>query len=133
MDAQSIIAALDAELELLHQARAVLAQSDTVVSKVKKEADGKPRKAAKRVLSPEARMRIADAQRKRWAAVKKPKKAARVAAPAKAAKKVAKKTARPVAKKAVAKKAAPVKARKTAAKRAVPAKVEPPKSEAVPF
>jgi hypothetical protein len=120
MDAQSIIAALDAEIEALQQARAVLLNSDQAGAR---RGSAKPKKVAKRVLSPEARKRIADAQRKRWAATRKTKRTA--AAPAKAAKKSARK-------KKPAKKSVPGKAKKAVTKKAA-AKSEPPKTEAVPF
>lgn len=63
MELQAIIREIDGEIAQLQQARALLTESD------------KPsRKAAqrkRRTLSPEARKRIADAQKKRWAASKK--------------------------------------------------------------
>ena len=69
---ESIVAQLDAEIARLTHVRSMLANSGkvaaTVSAKVKVKAAGKKRK--KRVLSPEARKRIADAQRKRWAAQK---------------------------------------------------------------
>ena len=69
----SIIALIDAELARLAQVRSLLASSGKVAAKItapktKTAAPVKTRK--KRVLSPEARKRIADAQRKRWAAQK---------------------------------------------------------------
>lgn len=74
MDYQSIISALDAEISKLVQVRKVLEKSgklDAVLGRhaAKKQAGNKPK--AKRVLSPEARKRIADAQKKRWAAARK--------------------------------------------------------------
>jgi hypothetical protein len=74
MTVDSIIAALDAEIERLNQARALLAKDEGVVSSLGQAKPSKPAKAAKRTLSPEARKRIADAQRKRWAAIKWAKK-----------------------------------------------------------
>ena len=71
MAIESILAQLDAEIARLTQARSLLAGSGKVTLKVterKTKKTGKTRK--KRVLSPEARKRIADAQRKRWAAQK---------------------------------------------------------------
>jgi hypothetical protein len=73
MAIDSIIALIDAELARLSQVRALLAASGKVstkltASKLKLAAPAKAPK--KRVLSPEARKRIADAQRKRWAAQK---------------------------------------------------------------
>ena len=128
MDAKSIIAALDAEIEALRQARALLLNNDGAAATATKAA-GKPQRAVKRVLSPEARQRIADAQRKRWAAARKPKKAATHATPAKAAKAASKKSTRASAKKAAPKKAAAVKA-KSVAKKAGSVKTEPAKTEA---
>ena len=74
MSIDSIIAQIDAEIARLTQARSLLANRGpvavaAVVPKTTK-ASAKPRKRKKRVLSPEARKRIADAQRKRWAAHK---------------------------------------------------------------
>lgn len=72
MSIDSILAEIDTEIARLTQVRSLLAGSGKVTSafserKTKKIAN-KGRK--KRVLSPEARKRIADAQRKRWAAQK---------------------------------------------------------------
>jgi len=77
----TILALIDAEIARLTQVRSLLASAGKVADKVteritKKAAKkaGKAPKAAKvkkrRTLSPEARQRIADAQRKRWAAQK---------------------------------------------------------------
>ena len=85
----SILAQVDAEIAKLTQVRSLLANTGKIAAtiterltkkapKAKKPAKvamaAKPAKAAKakkrRVLSPEARQRIADAQRKRWAAQK---------------------------------------------------------------
>jgi hypothetical protein len=68
---ESIVAQIDAEIARLTQVRSLLAASGKVSTKptaTTKAAAGKPRK--KRRLSAEARKRIADAQRKRWAAQK---------------------------------------------------------------
>ncbi len=80
MATDSILVLIDAEIARLTQVRSLLANTGSVSAKVterltKKAAKAvKPAKAAKgkkrRVLSPEARKRIADAQRKRWAAHK---------------------------------------------------------------
>lgn len=77
MAIDSILAQIDEEIAKLKQVRALLATTGKVATKLAerktKEAPAKPAKAAKtkkRVLSPEARKRIADAQRKRWAAAK---------------------------------------------------------------
>jgi G:T/U-mismatch repair DNA glycosylase len=70
MSEENILSQIDAELEKLTKARALLAAAGRVdlkkVAAVK--AAAKPKR--KRVLSAEARKRIADAQRKRWAAQK---------------------------------------------------------------
>jgi hypothetical protein len=67
---ESILAQLDAEIAKLMQARALLAGTGKVAAKLTAQkaqnVGTKPRK--KHVLSAEARKRIADAQRKRWAA-----------------------------------------------------------------
>jgi hypothetical protein len=67
----SILAQIDAEIARLTQVRSLLAASGKISGKfsaAKPSAAGKRRK--KRVLSAEARKRIADAQRRRWAAQK---------------------------------------------------------------
>jgi hypothetical protein len=78
----SILAQIDAEISRLTQIRSLLTASGTVAAE--KVTERKPRKVAakvkaaaaikktkkKRTLSPEARARIAEAQRKRWAAQK---------------------------------------------------------------
>ena len=78
MEVSRILAEIDAQIAKLQQARALLAGSGTNVTPAKR-AVGRPRKAAatavkatttarkKRNLSPEARKRIADAQKRRWA------------------------------------------------------------------
>ena len=81
MDVKSIIAALDAELDLLHQARALLSRSDHSGATAIKSPAAKPVKVARRVLSAGARKRIAEGQRKRWAAIRKPEKAVATPAP----------------------------------------------------
>ncbi len=70
MAIENILAQIDSEIARLQQARGLLASLGTAtVSKAGKAAKkGKGRK--KRVLSADARKRIADAQRKRWAAVR---------------------------------------------------------------
>ena len=83
MAIESIIAQLDAEIARLNQVRTLLsatgrveAKITAVKSKPTKKTRGKAAKVVskgkvvKRVLSPEARKAIADAQRKRWAAQK---------------------------------------------------------------
>lgn len=71
MSTESILAQIDAEIVRLTQVRALLASTGKVTAKLNARLEKtatKPRK--QRVLSPEARKRIADAQRKRWAAQK---------------------------------------------------------------
>jgi hypothetical protein len=69
MAIESILSQIDAEIARLTQARSLLANGGELHSSVgnKKSTTGARRK---HVLSPEARKRIADAQRKRWAAQK---------------------------------------------------------------
>jgi hypothetical protein len=71
MSIESILAEVDAEIARLTQVRSLLAGSRSIsssgaVSKTK----GPAKRRKRRVLSAEARKRIADAQRKRWAAQK---------------------------------------------------------------
>lgn len=69
MTIESILSQIDSEIARLTQARALLAnvgKINVAAKSAKAASAGKARK--KRVLSPEARKRIADAQRKRWAA-----------------------------------------------------------------
>jgi hypothetical protein len=106
VDHQTIISAIDAEIAKLQQVRSLLANGgnpDVVTARkiVKKVSVKQPKK---RVMSPEARKRIGDAQRKRWAAAKE----ANAATPPKATKKAAKK-------------GSPVKAKNAALKKAVKA------------
>jgi sugar/nucleoside kinase (ribokinase family) len=71
MGIDSILAEIDAEIARLTEARSLLAGMGSVSpASTKGKAAKKAAKKAgkKRVLSPEARKRIADAQRKRWAA-----------------------------------------------------------------
>jgi hypothetical protein len=74
MAIDSILAQIDAEIARLTQARSLLANLGTVSAAVAApkatKAPAKAKRRKKRVLSPEARTRIADAQRKRWAAQK---------------------------------------------------------------
>ncbi|HKD59158.1 MAG TPA: hypothetical protein VKB47_01795 [Terracidiphilus sp.] len=69
MSIETIIAEIDAEIARLTQVRSLLGGSRTIGAS---GAGRKPNKTSnkKRVLSAEARKRIADAQRKRWAAQK---------------------------------------------------------------
>jgi hypothetical protein len=74
MAIDSILTQIDAEIARLTHIRSLLTNTGVATKKVKepkakkaiKKAAGKKRRA----LSPEARKRIADAQRKRWAAQK---------------------------------------------------------------
>ena len=66
MSIENIISALDTEIKRLQQARSLLALP--AVSNAVHVAATKPAtKRRKRTMSAEARKRIADAQRKRWA------------------------------------------------------------------
>ena len=74
---KDVLAAIDKEIARLQQARNILAgdgETETRGRRVAKQPAKKRAPAAakgtKRVLSPEARKRIADAQKKRWAAQK---------------------------------------------------------------
>jgi hypothetical protein len=69
---ESILAQLDAEIARLTEVRSLLANSGKVTVKVteRKSSSAPAKTRKKRVLSPEARKRIADAQRRRWAAQK---------------------------------------------------------------
>jgi hypothetical protein len=89
MNIQPFITAIDQQIVKLQQARALLiGLESTLVSVPVKRGSGKPThpvvkqlataKPKRRTLSPEARARIATAQKKRWAAAKKtPVKAAK--------------------------------------------------------
>ncbi len=76
---KEVLAAIDKEIARLQQARDILAgsgedaeetpRSRGAAKQVTKRRVGRPA-GTKRVLSPEARKRIADAQKKRWAAQK---------------------------------------------------------------
>ena len=71
MSIETILAEIDAEIARLTQVRSLLAGSRTVHSsgtRTKTSPASKSRR--RRVLSADARKRIADAQRKRWAAQK---------------------------------------------------------------
>jgi len=69
----SILSAIDAEIARLQQARSLLAEPGTASRRTVKKAAKKAlvAKTRKRTLSPEARAKIAAAQRKRWAAAKR--------------------------------------------------------------
>lgn len=91
MDSHSIISGIDAEIAKLQRVRSLLVNGGNVVGVANRKAAKKAsaKHAKKRVLSPEARERIGDAQRKRWATARK----LNSSAPAKAAKRAAEKTA----------------------------------------
>ena len=79
MTIDSILAEIDAEIARLTQARQLLAAAGTT-TKTGTRSNRTAKPAAKtgrkqRVLSPEARKRIAEAQRRRWAAQKSKSKA----------------------------------------------------------
>jgi len=79
MGSTAIIAAIDKELARLWKQRSLLIKKDKAAKKRAQVPgpSGAPKKSAKRKLSPAGRARIAEAQRKRWAAVKKGKKGPR--------------------------------------------------------
>ncbi len=74
MSNDSILSLIDAEIARLTQVRSLLANTGKIAAKVierkAKKVAAKVKTKKTRVLSPEARKRIADAQRKRWAAQK---------------------------------------------------------------
>jgi hypothetical protein len=72
MSMESILAEIDAEIARLTQVRSLLAgsRSTSSSSSASKATKGPSKRRKKRVLSADARKRIAEAQRKRWAAQK---------------------------------------------------------------
>ncbi len=74
MAIESILTQIDEEIAKLQQIRALLATTDVAAKKAAepkaRNASAKSKGKKRRVLSPEARKRIADAQRKRWSAQK---------------------------------------------------------------
>jgi hypothetical protein len=74
MAIESILAQIDEEIAKLQQIRSLLATTGVAAKKLAapkaKKAAVKAKQRKRRTLSPEARKRIADAQRKRWAAQK---------------------------------------------------------------
>jgi hypothetical protein len=74
MATDSILALIDAEIARLSQVRSLLSGagkvSPIVTERKNRKTPAKAKTSKARVLSPEARKRIADAQRKRWAAQK---------------------------------------------------------------
>lgn len=71
---ENILPLIDAEIARLKDARKLLEKAGRVVLPATLLTKTKKTAKKKRVLSPEARKRIADAQRKRWAAAKTKKK-----------------------------------------------------------
>jgi hypothetical protein len=73
MSISSILQELDAEIARLQQAKQLLSGMSQSIpsSEVRRTKHGAGAGRKKRVLSAEARQRIAEAQRKRWAAQKK--------------------------------------------------------------
>jgi len=74
MGTTAILAAIDNELARLHEVRAMLVKQEKGARTGKRATAELPRTKAKRQMSPAARARIAEAQRKRWAAIRKEKK-----------------------------------------------------------
>jgi hypothetical protein len=70
MSVTEVIASIDAEISRLQQARALLAGTGARTTKKAIKAGRKPG-PKKRTMSGEARAKIAEAQRKRWAAQRK--------------------------------------------------------------
>jgi hypothetical protein len=71
MAIDNILAQIDSEIARLTQVRSLLASAGSTSATTRGRAKKTAAKTTKRrVLSPEARKRIADAQRKRWAAQK---------------------------------------------------------------
>jgi hypothetical protein len=78
MAIENILTQIDSEIARLQQARKLLANignSVTSTGRAAKKRSSKASSTKKRVLSAEARKRIADAQRKRWAAARAKAKA----------------------------------------------------------
>lgn len=69
MSREQILAAIDEEISKLQQVRRLLQSSGG--NKLASGFSGSGRSRAKRVLSPEARQRIAAAQKRRWAKQKR--------------------------------------------------------------
>jgi hypothetical protein len=72
MSIENILAEIDAEIARLTQVRALLGGAGGAAANVtdRKTKKTQSKSSKRRVLSPDARKRIADAQRKRWAAQK---------------------------------------------------------------
>jgi hypothetical protein len=71
MQTNDIIAEIDAEISRLQQAKALLSGTTVKRDPGKPVTNGASKPAVKRVLSPEARAKIAAAQKKRWAKARK--------------------------------------------------------------
>lgn len=75
MSIEEIVKELDTQIAQLQQARQLLSNGAGLTRKSTLADQLEPKvRRKKRVLSPEARKRIAEAQRKRWAAQKKAEK-----------------------------------------------------------
>lgn len=70
MSTETIVAEIDAEIARLVQVRALLATTGKAAKLAERKAGKAPKVRKQRVLSADARKRIADAQRKRWAAAR---------------------------------------------------------------
>ena len=70
METSAILAAIDAEIQRLQQARTILS-GGIVGKRGPGRPNGSPESPKRRQLSPEARAKIAVAQRARWAKAKK--------------------------------------------------------------
>lgn len=73
MAIDNILSQIDSEIERLQQARALLANIGAAATKTGRtatKASAKGKTGKKRILSAEGRKRIAEAQRKRWAALR---------------------------------------------------------------
>lgn len=71
METKQMLAAIDEEISRLTHARNLLTGREVGTGRRSGKSAPSKTLGVKRVLSPEARKRIADAQRKRWAAQKK--------------------------------------------------------------
>jgi hypothetical protein len=71
MQIRDIIAGIDAEIDRLQQAKAVLANAASDGYSTRTTRSSSSASPKKRTLSPEARSRIAAAQKARWAKVKR--------------------------------------------------------------
>lgn len=71
MSLDNLLSSIDAEIARLQQARALLAGTGIRGGKAVNSSQSTSKPRRKRVMSAEARKRIGEAQRKRWAAQKK--------------------------------------------------------------